>query len=183
MLRERSIDARAWRVHRPPTGLARAMARLPVLWAALALACAEDTAGPDNGGFLRTEEGLLYRASTAVLESFPVQLRTHVNITNATGSDIDLTFPDGCVVLIRAYREGSSQPAWDQRANTGCTAALVRVHLGPGESQEFVAATDARAILGDSLPDGNYRLRAVLRPQTGEVIVDAGTAPLAVPRS
>jgi hypothetical protein len=43
--------------------------------------------------------------------------------------------------------------------------------------------TSARAILGDSLPDGRYRLEAWLRPDSGPVFVEAGTVDLSVPRS
>lgn len=80
----------------------------------MALPACVDPAGPGN--VVRTGDGLVYRASTDILESFPIQLRTHVEI------------------------------------------------------------------LGDSLADGEYRLRAYLRPRAGVVQLDAGSAPLSVPR-
>jgi hypothetical protein len=160
------------------------MMKLAPLCVALlgANACSSEASGPDTG-FLRTARGIEYRAWTDILESFPVQLRTKVRITNATSSAIDITFPDGCIVLVRAYRENASAPAWDQQFNTGCTAALVPLHLEPGKSATYVSASGARAILGDSLPDGRYRLEAYLRPDTGPVTVGAGSADLSVPRS
>jgi len=145
-----------------------------------ALAACGDPAGPD---VVRTQDGLEYRAWTDILESFPVQLRTHVEIRNRTAKTVEIEFPDGCVVLVRAYLEGSSRAAWDQALTVGCTDALVRIRLGPGESTRQVAATGAREILGDSLPDGQYRLQAYLRPRPGTVVIEAGSAPLSVPRS
>ena len=166
------------------SGAVKSLMRLMLLCVALlgASACSSEASGPDTG-FLRTARGIEYRAWTEILESFPVQLRTNVRITNASSSAIDITFPDGCVVLVRAYRENATAPAWDQQFNTGCTAALVPLHLEPGKSATYVSASGARAILGDSLPDGRYRLEAYLRPDTGPVTVEAGSADLSVPRS
>ena len=145
-----------------------------------ALAACVDPTGPD---VVRTQDGLEYRAWTDILESFPVQLRTHVEISNRTVRTVEAEFPDGCVVLVRAFPEGSSRAAWDQARTVGCTAALVRIRLGPGESTRHVAATGAREILGDSLPDGVYRLQAYLRPRAGTVVIEAGSAPLSIPRT
>ena len=165
-------------------GAVQSMMKVALLCEALLVAgaCSSEAAGPDTG-FLRTARGIEYRAWTEILESFPVQLRTKVRITNATNSAIDITFPDGCVVLVRAYPGNASAPAWDQQFNTGCTTALVPLHLEPGKSATYVSASGARAILGDSLPDGRYRLLAYLRPYTGPVTVEAGSADLSVPRS
>ena len=62
-----------------------------------------------------------------------------------------------------------------------CTLALVEVALAPGESQEFqTGLVSAATILGDSLPNGQYRITAYLRP--GQIVeLEAGTAELAVP--
>jgi hypothetical protein len=178
----RTSEAPAARARQQGTVRRLAARSLLAAGAFLAAACGSDPASLHDAGILRTEHGLEYRAWTDVLESFPVQLRINVRITNTTGSAIDLTFPDGCVVLVRAYRQGASQPAWDQQSITGCTLALVQVRLEPGRSVTRVSATGARAILGDSLPDGHYLLQAVLRPNTGLITVQAGTVPLSVPR-
>lgn len=146
----------------------------------MALPACVDPAGPGN--VVRTGDGLVYRASTDILESFPIQLRTHVEIRNGGVRPVTVEFPDGCVVLVRAYAEGASRPAWDQAAVVGCTDAIVQVTLGPGEMTRYTSATGAREILGDSLADGEYRLRAYLRPRAGVVQLDAGSAPLSVPR-
>lgn len=155
-------------------------------WLAVAFAVgcggnAVDPAG-DAPAALRTPDGLEYSAETLVMESFPVQLNTRVHVTNSSSSARTLTFPDGCVVLVRAYRAGSSKPVWDQGNSVGCTMALVGVNLAPGETRTLESRTGAAEILGDSLPDGRYTLEAYLRPSTGTVTVDAGVADLAVPR-
>lgn len=147
-----------------------------------AQACDSNATGPDSR-FVRTEQGLEYTTWTEILESYPIQLRTNVRIRNMTSSAVDLVFPDGCVVLVRAYGQNGNTPAWDQQNNTGCTEALVPLHLEPGDTARYVSATGARAILGDSLPDGFYRLEAYLRPNTGLVTLEAGTVALSVPRS
>lgn len=136
----------------------------------------------DGPAALATHGGVEYSAETLVMESFPVQLRTVVQVTNVSASAKHLSFPDGCVVLLRAYRAGSSQVSWDQGDTVMCTGAFVELNLDPGQTTSFETRADAAAILGDSLPDGRYRLAAYLRPTTGEITVDAGSADLAVAR-
>ena len=116
----------------------------------------------------------------AIAESFPVQISVTVEIANGSTSPQSVTFPDGCVVLMRAYDNGT-EPAWDMSGAVGCTQALVQVDLDPGSSEEFrTGLVSAATILGDSLPNGNYRITAYLRP--GEIVeLDVGTVDLAVP--
>ena len=125
--------------------------------------------------------GVTYRvASLAIAESFPVQIGVTVEVVNGSTTLQSVTFPDGCVVLLRAYG-GGTEPAWDMGGTVGCTQALVQVDLAAGESQEFqTGLVSARTILGDSLPNSEYRITAYLRP--GQVVeLDAGTVDLAVP--
>ena len=58
----------------------------------------------------------------------------------------------------------------------------MEVDLAPGETKTLETRSDAAAILGDSLPDGRYRLEAYLRGGGGEVTIEAGFADLAVAR-
>jgi hypothetical protein len=111
----------------------------------------------------------------AIAESFPVQISVTVEATNGS-----VTFPDGCVVLMRVYADGTD-PAWDMSGAVACTQALVQVDLDPGGTEQFqTGLVSAATILGDSLPNGNYRITAYLRP--GEIVeLDAGTVDLAVP--
>ena len=64
-----------------------------------------------------------------------------------------------------------------------CTASLVEETLAAGGSKTWEASTDARAMLGTTLPDGRYRLEAYLRPRTGTIALPAGTVDLAIRRS
>ena len=126
-------------------------------------------------------DGITYRVTGLVIaESFPVQLRITVEIENESTTPQSVTFPDGCVVLMRAYDSGT-EPVWDMGSTVACTLAFVEVDLAPGESEEFhTGLVSAATILGDNLPNGEYRITAYLRP--GQIVeLEAGVAELAVP--
>ena len=120
--------------------------------------------------------------SFAVAESFPVQIGVTVEIVNESASPQSVTFPDGCVVLMRAY-SGGTEPVWEMGSVVACTQALVQVDLASHESEEFqTGLVSAATILGDSLPSGEYRIAAYLRPSLGqEIELEAGRVDLAVP--
>ena len=142
-------------------------------------ACQENVSGLDIHDHLI--DGVTYRVTSfAIAKSFPAQLRITVEIENESTTSQSVTFPDGCVVLMRAY-DGGTNPVWDMGLTVGCTQALVQVFLAPHESEEFhTGLVSAATILGDSLPNGEYRITAYLRP--GQMVeLDAGMADLAVP--
>jgi hypothetical protein len=122
-----------------------------------------------------------FSAETLIMESFPVQLRTIVRVTNRRSAAVDLTFPDGCTVLVRVYRdEARTSLAYDMSRVMGCTQAIQEFRVVRGEVKEFNAPTiSAATILGDSLPNGTYYSSAVLRPNGKRIEVEAGSAPLA----
>lgn len=134
----------------------------------------------DEGAATRVQDGIRYTAETRIMESFPVQIAVTVTLTNTSAGVVRTVFPDGCVVTLRAYR--GSEQVWDQRMLILCTDALVEVDLAPGESASYETATSAAAILGPNLPDGRYRLEAVLRPGGAPITLDAGEVDLAIPR-
>ena len=139
-------------------------------------ACEWSISGLDN-----PMDGIAYRVTSFnIAESFPVQLQITVEIENESTTSQSVTFPDGCVVLVRAY-DGGTEPVWDEGRTAACTQALVQVSLAPGESAEFhTGMLSAATILGDSLPNGEYRIAAYLRP--GKIVErDAGRVDLAVP--
>ncbi len=126
-------------------------------------------------------DGITYRVTSFVIaESFPVQLGITVELENESTIPRSVTFPDGCVVLMRAYDSGT-EPVWDMGQTVACTLALVEVDLAPGQSEEFITGlVSAASILGDSLPNGEYQITAYLRP--GQIVeLEAGMADLAVP--
>jgi hypothetical protein len=129
----------------------------------------------------RVLDGLRYTVETRVMESFPVQIAVEVTLTNIGDAPASVRFPDGCVVTLRALRD--SEEVWDQRTLILCTAAVVDVELDGGASESFSTTTSASAILGSSLPDGKYQLRAVLRPDGRSLTLDAGEVDLAVLRT
>jgi len=154
-----------------------------------ALAACGPTGSPGGGGQpnpddeLRrgTVEGVTYTAETRIAETAPPTVYATARVENTSSSRQDITFPDGCVVLLRAYRDAAraGAPAWDQQRDAMCTMQLVELSLAPGESREFLASARADQILGDSLPAGRYYFTAVLRPNGRVVEVPAGEGELA----
>lgn len=171
------------------TGTRSAWRSLPV---ALLLACTGANAptsdgGPPGRGSPRggavLQDGIEYTGEVLVMESFPVQLSGRVTIANRSQETRTATFPDGCVALLRAYRPGEREPVWDQSGEQACTMALVPVELAPGATQQIATPTaSGYDILGEDLPDGEYRITIYLRPDGGVVEIDAGTTDLAIPR-
>lgn len=130
----------------------------------------------------RTAEGVVYRADTAILESFPVQLRPELTIRNESGSERTIRFPDGCLTLLRVYRDESrsGKPVWDQAYTVGCIQAVQEFKIAAGDSTVIRQGTiSAAEILGDSLPSGRYYFTVVLRPDWQTLELAAGEADLA----
>lgn len=155
---------------------------MPIL--ALAAACGgSPEPAPPPAGSSVVEDGVRYTADTRVLESFPVQIHTTVTLRNEAGGTRTVELGSGCPVLLRAYRsEARGAPAWDQGRGLACTLQIQQVELAPADTAQRTTRTDAREILGDSLPDGRYWLDAYVRVVSGEVVVPAGAVELAVPR-
>ena len=150
-----------------------------ILATASLAACQATLNGPEAGSHLI--DGLTYRVTSLIIaESFPVQVGVTIQIVNGSTAPQSVTFPDGCVVLMRVY-DGGADPVWDMGGAVACTLALVEVDLAPGDSEAFqTGLVSAATILGDSLPNGEYRITAYLRPgQTVEL--EAGRVDLAVP--
>ncbi|MFO7260793.1 MAG: BsuPI-related putative proteinase inhibitor [bacterium] len=157
------------------------------LWLAGLAACSGP--GPAGGGEPGpaagpqrqvTVEGVTYTAEVRIAETAPPTVYATARVTNTSSSRQTISFPDGCVVLLRAYRDAAraGAPAWDQQRGAFCTMQLVELDLAPGESREFQASTRADEILGDSLPVGRYYFTALLRPNGRAVEVPAGEGDL-----
>ena len=130
-----------------------------------------------------TQAGIEYSADTRIMESFPVQLDTRVTMTNRTAQRATVELGSGCPINLRAYRDAArTQLAWDESSGRVCTMQIQIVELEPGASAERNTRTDAREILGDSLPDGRYWLSASVQVVGNGLVVPAGAADLGVPR-
>lgn len=158
----------------------KARGTIAITLSAVAIACST-AAEPGAGGL--TEGGLRYTAETRVLESFPVQLRTPVIVANPGGRSVRMELSSGCAVQLVVYRTAErTAPVWDQSRVQACTMALQIVDLDGGATRTFEGRTDAREILGDSLPDGTYHISAVMHVNQRRIEVPAGAAQLGVPR-
>jgi hypothetical protein len=163
---------------------------LPIVLLAVVLGvtCEGPSPSPlDPGGRLSgavVRDGIEYRAEVLVMESFPVQLSGRATLRNRSDQPRTVTFADGCLVLLRAFRPQGGGPVWDQGHDVACTQALVPVELEPGAARELSAPTvSAYDILRADLPDGDYRIALYLRPvDAPEIEIDAGTTDLAIPR-
>jgi hypothetical protein len=141
--------------------------------------CDDGLTGPVGDG--QVVDGVLYSVKDLlVAESFPVQIGVTVELRNLSSSPRNVVFPDGCVVLMRAYA-GGTDPAWDMGAGQACTDALVEVRLEPGEIREFqTGLVSAATILEGGLAAGEYLITAYLRPAS-TVELEAGRVDLAIP--
>ena len=153
----------------------------------LVAACSTAEDGPTDSPAAASSRigGIEYGAETLIMESFPVQLRTIVTARNPTDAPVVLEFGNPCVAHLRVYADSarSGLPLWDQERVTGCIAVVFEDTIAPGDTAQYVAPnTDAREVLGDSLPDGRYWLAAALRPNGRAIEVPAGVADLAIPR-
>jgi len=141
-------------------------------------ACGDSSSGLDGDGQL--VDGVLYSVKELlVAESFPVQIGVTVELQNLSSAPRNVVFPDGCVVLLRAYADGTD-PAWDMGTGRACTQALVEVRLEAGESREFQSGlVSAATILDGGLAEGDYLISAYLRP-ADTVEIEAGSVELAI---
>src|SRR5690606_23442029 len=121
-------------------------------------------------------DGVTHSAATRIAETAPVTVYATVRAENTSSVRRDVTFPDACIVLLRAYRSPArtGAPAWDQRKGAMCAMMLVELSLAPGESREYQTRATADQVLGDSLPAGTYHFTALLRPDGRMVEVPAG---------
>ena len=161
------------------------MSKQPILLLAVALAACggSDPAEPPGPDSSVVRDGVAYSSDVRILESFPIQLRGSMRIENTGAQPARLELGSGCPVLLRVYRGTGSAPAWDQGNTVVCTMQIEVLSLGPGEvAEEEAPATNAAEILGDSLPDGTYRMATYLRVDGGVIEVPAGQVELAAPR-
>lgn len=149
----------------------------------LAAACGDEPAGPGDvaGGPDVVREGIAYAARLTAAR--PDLVEVEVGITNRASAPETIRFPDTCVVLLRAYFPSSARLAWDQQdGKTGCQAQPVEVEVACCAERTFSQQISSIGILGHTLPEGEYRIAAYLRPVgAAEIELGVGTVRLERP--
>ncbi|HUP01510.1 MAG TPA: BsuPI-related putative proteinase inhibitor [Gemmatimonadota bacterium] len=114
----------------------------------------------------------------------PDVLDVDVTLFNRTDSPRTIRFPDSCEVLLRAYFP-TGRRVWDQlEREKSCRNVIQEVRLAPGETRVFDEQVGSLGILGFTLPEGEYRITAYMRPlDHAEVELDLGIVPLERPTS
>jgi hypothetical protein len=170
---------------RPPAALGRTLAASIL---ALAAACAEEPRDPASTGEPAPSAGaagaesLALEADVAVMESFPVQLRGTLQVSNPTAAPVSFDV-GGCPVFLRVYGADGAL-VWDQGEGAICTMILRTVRIESDGTETFQTSTASAAeILGEDRPDGTYRVGVYLALLSGgQPEAEAGEVPLAVPR-
>jgi hypothetical protein len=116
-----------------------------------------------------TDAMLTYTLTAAVPADSPGWVRGRLVATNSRGGPIHTELAGGCMLWPRAYREGAwGTPAWDSRRIIDvCTMDAVILHLAAGEASRpdlWRYALRHAEILGDTLPEGEYRIGATIYP-------------------
>lgn len=142
----------------PPAPSARRVGRLALLVLAVAAgACGGGRAGgiaPGPGSTSFGWAGL--RLEIQLVSSPPDRIRVRGDLVNEEDAFLSRQVPH-CVLQIRVYR--GEQLVWSHGEEGGCFGYRT-VRLAPGESESYHATVPARRVLGDSLPPGEYLVRA-----------------------
>ena len=147
-----------------------------LLLALLLIACDEDPTAPAPDSVVM--KGLRFEAE---LEAAGPNTNLLVSVFNDAESPVTADFAGPCMLRARLYRPGTSTLAWDGiQAFPLCPTDVFHLTI-PARSSlrgQWVVGMSS-AMLGDSLPPGEYSVVAALRPQgrDGEVKeIFAGTA-------
>lgn len=93
-------------------------------------------------------------------------LQAGIRFTNISSAPVTLHVATPCVAIVRVYETPTQATSrfWDQRVwNPGCHAGISAIFLDPGA--EYLALSGpvpVAAILGDSLPSGQYEIIATV---------------------
>lgn len=154
---------------------------LPILVTGLVLlGCDEDpltplSRFPETAPRIEIKGSLIFERGDAIT--------AQVVLSNPSLEPQRLTFPDTCVILLRAYFIPNDRRAWDQLdGKKNCQEQDVEVVIDPGGERPFEESISSLGILGLTLPEGPYRIAAYLRPLgEEEVEVDLGPTNLERP--
>jgi hypothetical protein len=147
----------------------------------IAAACGRDSdiVDPGDGGNNNVLGGLVL---SAVMDDVtPWFLSARVTLTNTTAAAIDRTYPAGCPVLLRLYRESDQALVYDE----GQRPCVVTTPIGfrvEGQASTVLASGTRfnPTVAGDSIPAGTYRAAVLLRiTGMNPIEIEAGTYRLA----
>jgi hypothetical protein len=92
-----------------------------------------------------------------------------IHFTNDGATTLTAAY-GGCSVAVWLYHADahSGIPAWDNRmpANNGCFSTGYILVVPPGSEFDLNGGTYNRAVIGDSLPSGEYKVVLAIRPDT-----------------
>jgi hypothetical protein len=144
----------------------------------LCLVLAACSTSPKAGSLLAGEA-----TTTVVVRDGVEYLRTEVTVTNVDSRPVPLKW-QGCRLHLELYSVATrvGTPAWRSAAVDSCSTAQFAQNVQPGTTyipNPVVYERRVSAILGDSLPDGEYFFLAVM-PFTNRAALEipAGSAGL-----
>jgi hypothetical protein len=144
----------------------------------LAVACGGDqAAGPADGA---VDDLALAAAVVEIADGRMVSVQAF--LTNNTSGDIAVSYPAGCPVRIRLYRQGDDALVYDEAGFPCSFAVTATLTLSPGQTRTLTSGGRFPwTVSGDSIPVGPYRATGIVRI-IGEnpVELEAGTYHLRV---
>lgn len=145
----------------PPAPSATPVGRLTLLVLAVAAAAAGACGGSRAGGTAPGPGSTSFgwaglRLEVHLVSSPPDRIRARGDLVNEEDAFLSRQVPH-CVLQLRVYR--GERRVWSHGEEGGCFGYRT-VRLAPGESESYHATVPARRVLGDSLPSGEYLVRA-----------------------
>lgn len=155
--------------------------RLAPALSLVAAACGSEgeIVDPTNGGNASVLGGIALAAS--MVDVTPWYVSAQVTLTNTTDAPMQRTYPAGCPVLLRLYREPDQALVYDEgRRPCGVTTPIPFGIDALGTATLSSGTRYNPSVRGDSIPAGTYRAAVLLRI-TGynPIEIDAGTYRLA----
>jgi len=119
--------------------------------------------------------------SAVMVDVTPWYLGAQVTLTNTTDLKLERSYPAGCPVLLRLYREPDQTLVYDEGRRPCNVTTPIAFEIDAQATAVLSSGTRFNpTVAGDSIPAGTYRAAALLRI-TGfnPIEIDAGTYRLA----
>ena len=145
-----------------------------VICAMAAAACSGSSTGPsDVYGGIQYTATVSDIAGTQGTHQFAVLVTLH----NTTTTTQTRTYPSGCPIRIRLYRQADNRLVYDETKITCTTTIPTTISLNPDESKTLTSGIRfPSAVIGDSLPATTYNVKAIIQTEGTKVVeLTAGT--------